>query len=238
MKDLITLPREDAEDALIFYVLRFGGRCRDCADQSGVCPTSGLPCEGADKAVRHVLNALRYGIENGFIDRQSLASAPHGGGELREKIARIIEDRCPDILDQMLSKADTPEKRDYVFRNWVGPDVLAKTDAILALAALSQEAEAPHCQKCGGEVHGWICQSCGQDFEENDAGKLVFMAEQEAEPVAWRIARRKSDAGFGRPQVFTTDEASEGDLKQWRRNGYLVQRLIVHPDDRGGEVKG
>ena len=49
------------------------------------------------------------------------------------------------------------------------------------------------------------------------------------EPVAWRIRRNKGDAGFGRPQVFTTDEATDGDLWQWRRNGYDVQPLYAHP---------
>jgi hypothetical protein len=29
------------------------------------------------------------------------------------------------------------------------------------------------CQKCGGEVQGWLCQGCGQAFREAD-GKLVF----------------------------------------------------------------
>ena len=49
------------------------------------------------------------------------------------------------------------------------------------------------------------------------------------EPVAWRIRRNKGGAGFGRPQVFTTDEATDGDLWQWRRNGYDVQPLYAHP---------
>jgi hypothetical protein len=30
------------------------------------------------------------------------------------------------------------------------------------------------CQKCGGEIQGWMCQGCGQVFRENDAGALVF----------------------------------------------------------------
>jgi hypothetical protein len=29
------------------------------------------------------------------------------------------------------------------------------------------------CQKCGGDVQGWLCQGCGQSFREAD-GKLVF----------------------------------------------------------------
>jgi len=52
---------------VVNYVARYGGRCRDCADENGVCPQSGLPCGGAEKAIRHVLSAYQYGIDNGFI---------------------------------------------------------------------------------------------------------------------------------------------------------------------------
>ena len=60
------------------------------------------------------------------------------------------------------------------------------------------------------------------------------------DPLAWHIRRRAEDAGFGRPQVFTTDDASEGDLRQWRRNGYEVTPLYAlpaapTPADGGGE---
>ena len=51
-------------------------------------------------------------------------------------------------------------------------------------------------------------------------------------PVAWWIKRTNAAAGFGRPKVFVTEEASEGDLKQWRRNGYEVHPLVfgdTHP---------
>jgi len=51
----------------------------------------------------------------------------------------------------------------------------------------------------------------------------------EREVVAWRVRRPTAAAGFGRPQVFLTDEASDGDLKQWRRNGYEVQPLYASP---------
>lgn len=49
------------------YVQRYGGNCRDCADERGVCPGSGLPCGGSAKAVQHVFDALTYGVENGYI---------------------------------------------------------------------------------------------------------------------------------------------------------------------------
>lgn len=49
------------------YVLRYGPRCRDCADENGVCPSSGLPCGNGGKAVRHVIAALNYGLKHGFL---------------------------------------------------------------------------------------------------------------------------------------------------------------------------
>ncbi len=52
----------------IDYVLRYGGRCRECADHLGLCP-NGLPCDvdDAKTAIRWVLKALNYGIANGFV---------------------------------------------------------------------------------------------------------------------------------------------------------------------------
>lgn len=55
------------EKTCVDYALQYGGRCRDCADENGVCPGSGLPCEGARKAVTHVVQALRYGLQHGYL---------------------------------------------------------------------------------------------------------------------------------------------------------------------------
>lgn len=53
----------------IDYIMRFGGRCRDCADEDGVCPADGTPCDPAAKkaVIEHTLKALEYGISHGFI---------------------------------------------------------------------------------------------------------------------------------------------------------------------------
>lgn len=53
--------------AHVDYVLQFGGLCRDCADEAGVCPRSGLPCGGQRKSVEWVLHALGYGLTHGFV---------------------------------------------------------------------------------------------------------------------------------------------------------------------------
>lgn len=51
----------------IQYIERYNGRCRDCADENGVCPSSGLPCENSKKAVKSVLDALSYGVNNNYL---------------------------------------------------------------------------------------------------------------------------------------------------------------------------
>lgn len=56
-----------ATQEVVDYIARYGGRCRDCADNDGVCPNSGLPCAHNDKAIRHVLSAINYGVKHGFI---------------------------------------------------------------------------------------------------------------------------------------------------------------------------
>jgi hypothetical protein len=76
---------------LVHYISRYGGRCRDCADEDGVCPTSGLPCEGAAKAIHHVLNALNYGVSNGFLPASPISSPPDGKlVRMREALEAIL----------------------------------------------------------------------------------------------------------------------------------------------------
>jgi hypothetical protein len=54
----------------IEYAMHYGPRCRDCADENGVCPSSGMPCDPsvARAVVGHVLKAWDYGIRNGYMD--------------------------------------------------------------------------------------------------------------------------------------------------------------------------
>ena len=60
------------DDPIVTYIMRYGGMCRGCADEDGVCPTSGLPCDTKDarKAVAWVLNAYKYGIKHDYIREQ------------------------------------------------------------------------------------------------------------------------------------------------------------------------
>lgn len=56
---------------IVRYVARYGGMCRDCADEHGICPRNGMACSDSEKAIRHVIGALNYGFKHGFISPNS-----------------------------------------------------------------------------------------------------------------------------------------------------------------------
>lgn len=45
---------------------------------------------------------------------------------------------------------------------------------LAAIARAESPALTATCQACGEAVEGWICQGCGREFREDDAGSLVF----------------------------------------------------------------
>lgn len=71
-----------ALEATVDYVLQYGGRCRGCADEAGICPHSGLACDPDDaaKVIRYVLRAAEYGRSNGYIEALSTAPVALGAG--------------------------------------------------------------------------------------------------------------------------------------------------------------
>lgn len=78
------------------YVLRYGGMCRDCADENGVCPNSGIVCDSEQrrKMVRHALEALEYGSKHGFIKLPFTALSDAyevGRREERETLERTLK---------------------------------------------------------------------------------------------------------------------------------------------------
>lgn len=69
-----------ATPEVVSYVARYGGMCRACADEDGFCPSTGLPCEDVDKAISHVISALNYGFEHGYLPAPPQTSQ-RGGDE-------------------------------------------------------------------------------------------------------------------------------------------------------------
>jgi hypothetical protein len=53
-------------DQLIEYLMRYGGRCRDCADNHGVCPLTGIGCGESRRAAEHFVKAMEYATKHGF----------------------------------------------------------------------------------------------------------------------------------------------------------------------------
>lgn len=75
----MTLLREiPVTQEVIDYISRYGGFCRDCADERGICPQSGLPCDDRTKAIRHVLKAFNYGVKHGFLNEQDAPAKDRG----------------------------------------------------------------------------------------------------------------------------------------------------------------
>lgn len=59
--------QDAARAAMIDFAVHYGPRCRDCADEDGVCPATGIGCGERQKAVEFVVDALIYGRTHGFI---------------------------------------------------------------------------------------------------------------------------------------------------------------------------
>ena len=65
---------------LVSYVLHYGSRCRDCADEFGTCPNrGGLPCEVADEkqVITYVIEAIKYGLKHGYIPLEKDKNSEH-----------------------------------------------------------------------------------------------------------------------------------------------------------------
>ena len=54
-------------EALVQYVTHYGPQCRDCADEDGVCPATGIGCGQRAKAAAFVVDALIYGAKHSYV---------------------------------------------------------------------------------------------------------------------------------------------------------------------------
>lgn len=84
---------KDGDSSPIEYALRYGGRCRECADTrvDGICDHSGIPCDvkTARKAIAHVISALRYGVAQGYLANPFVSPPSSSVEELRAALERI-----------------------------------------------------------------------------------------------------------------------------------------------------
>lgn len=113
-------------DEVVRYIARYGGMCRDCADEDGVCPASGLPCEpdDCDRAIRHVLRALSYGQRHGYI--KAVSPVPVAWRPEVRAFADLMEAKLSENDHKPGWKEDHPEdllsrlyeEADEIRRSW------------------------------------------------------------------------------------------------------------------------
>lgn len=100
-------PNAGLVEEAVDYALRYGGMCRQCADEDGICPNSGLPCEApaAERVIRRILDAVGYGIAHGYIQSPfALASTPPAPSEEAPIVqARALVVRCLGYFGQTAS---------------------------------------------------------------------------------------------------------------------------------------
>lgn len=98
------------------------------------------------------------------------------------------------------------------------PITLPREDAIKRLRVLRDQA------RNGTAV------SDPNEWQADELDAILAALSQEAEPVAWRYRTAPH-----RQWHLIEEQSAAG----WEHaDGNEVQRLIVHPSDRGGEVKG
>ena len=119
---------------VVDYIARYGSKCRDCADDGPICPSNGLPCEPDEqrKAIAHVLDALAYGEQNGFISRPAApaeASTAARFTRLHGIVSRILwTDVGVPALDNEQTKAALGELAEYLFADGVDAALAAPTE--------------------------------------------------------------------------------------------------------------
>lgn len=101
------------DDETVSYILRYGGRCRECADNpSQICVIGGLPCnvDAARKVIRHTITALNYGIEHGFLAIGVPSPSISEAVEVLRPYAEAADSHDPDdrITNWLRSLASSP----------------------------------------------------------------------------------------------------------------------------------
>lgn len=84
-------------EALVAYALRHGPRCRDCADEAGVCPYTGIGCGERKKAAEWIVDALIYGAQHGYCPANLVI--PSTGDAVREALEQQMDAMTEDFVN-------------------------------------------------------------------------------------------------------------------------------------------
>ncbi|MBA8846216.1 hypothetical protein FHW02_004306 [Ochrobactrum sp. RH1CCR137] len=127
---------------IIDYVMRYGGRCRDCADEDGVCPTNGTPCEPKVKraVIEHTLRSLEYGLSHGFIENPFSIPAPDATGKCGELVT--VKPLYGPKTNICWTQDNTPKEHRKIVQLMPEGDYVTRSQAEELLAAERAEKEA------------------------------------------------------------------------------------------------
>lgn len=185
----------------IDYVMRYGGHCRDCADEDGICPRDGTPCEPAPKraVIEHTLKALEYGISHGFIQSPfTRPAAPVKGLEtiVKKAMQDEWEEICADTGCHPLDIEQLGRRRlRFSPNHWasaVAASVRSQAEAIIAGRDAVIETQADSIDKLERKVQHW--QEEHEKLEALIAAKDAEIKRMEG-AIDWEnIRRRKAEA--------------------------------------------
>lgn len=137
---------------------------------------------------------VEFGRKENFVENWNRRAAlrPQPSGETREGLVYLADD-APVWADGIVTDGERvalaqKAEADYGGTYWATddggdgavewePTHFIDMNALLSarpLALEGQQGVQERCQRCGGEVQGWLCQSCPAEFRENDDGHLVF----------------------------------------------------------------
>lgn len=144
---------------LINYVGRYGGFCRDCADNLGTCPLSGMPCDPKQQTavIKHTIEALKYGIEHGFIESPFAVKVPdvpelvrysavrrYGREEIIEKDEHgkyVLHSQAAEIIAAKDAEIEKLNEQNDKFK-WQVRDTCTRAEAAEAKLAQIEKQEA------------------------------------------------------------------------------------------------
>jgi hypothetical protein len=165
------------------FLVQYGGRCRDCADVGPVCESTGIGCGERRKAMKFALDALAYGVRNGFVLQDALrhrfASPQTAGEDVVEQAARALyqcEKERSDHVDKLLSAAKGQPVR-FRMEHWDDVADLYRSDARAALASLTAERDAAlaRCERLE-EMSGEVLRAFAEGVAWSDEQRSAYSA--------------------------------------------------------------
>ncbi|MGK8640357.1 hypothetical protein ACRS7F_13375 [Brucella anthropi] len=219
-----------AFNQIIDYVMRYGGRCRDCADEDGICPTNGTPCEPKVKraVIEHTLKSLEYGLSHGFIENPFSIPKPDATGKCGELktigfVPPMFAEGKGANYNDIFRSVSIAENYTAVVTRSQAVELLAAERAekeeldaecrVLAKRCIEKDARIKELDRC----HEGTIDLCNQKTVQIEALEAKLAAAERAlEPFAEHANDRAVDDTGWRDKETVKIVVSIGDLRKAR----------------------